>query len=105
MHRAPTYLTDTLPVQGRRPPMQVTLHAEDDSLILALATAPGHAAVKHPPGPATVAQLQKMVAAEVGACKLGAWEAYTELDGSVAGWMTTVQGKGVAKMAETLAGG
>ena len=39
MHRAPTYLTDTLPGQGRRPPLDVTLHAEDHTLVLAVFSA------------------------------------------------------------------
>jgi len=102
MHRERYFLTDTLPGQGRRPPLQVTLHAEDDSLVLAVASAPGHAAPKHPPGPATVQQLHRIVTAEVGACQIGAWEPYKDLDGSLVGWMTTVAGEGTIKAAQAL---
>jgi len=102
MHRHPNYLTDTIPGQGRRPPLEVTLHAEDEALILAVALTPGKKAPKHPPGPATLASLVSMVAAEVGPCALGDWEPYAELDGSQAGWMTSVLGEGVASKAKAL---
>ena len=102
MHRASTYLTDTLPGQGRRPPLEITLHAEDDGLVLAVCTANGHPAPKHPPGKATVDILARMVKAEVGNCRLGDWEAFAEVGGARAGWMTTVRGRGVAKVAAAL---
>ncbi|MCK6506513.1 hypothetical protein L6R53_24590 [Myxococcota bacterium] len=91
-----------IPVQGRRPPLEVTLHAEEDELFLAVSGAPGHPTPKHPPGPATLAQLVSMVAQEVGACALGDWQAFTDRDGSPAGWMTQVQGAGVAQAAAAL---
>ena len=105
MHRAPTYLTDTLPGQGRRPPLDVTLHAEDDNLVLAVYSAEGHAAPKHPPGEATLRTLERMLKAEVGTCRLGDWEAFAEVGGARAGWMTTVRGRGVAGVVEALGEG
>ena len=102
MHRAPSYFSDTLPGQGRRPPLDVTLHAEDDTLVLAVCTANGHAALKNPPGPATVEDLLSMLKAEVGTCRLGDWEAFAEVDGARAGWMTTVRGRGVADVVSRL---
>ena len=105
MHRAPSYFSDTLPGQGRRPPLDVTLHAEDDTLVLAVFSAEGHAAPKHPPGEATLRTLERMVKAEVGTCRLGDWEAFAEVDGARAGWMTTVRGKGVADVVSRLGEG
>lgn len=105
MQHHPNYLTDTIPGQGRRPPLEVTLHAEDDELVLAVAPAIGKKTPKNPPGPATIASLVSMVATEVGACTFGEWEPYAELDGSRAGWMTTVLGAGTRSMAARLADG
>lgn len=102
MQRTGNYLSTIIPVQGRRPPLEVTLHAEDDSLVLAVSGAPGHPTPKHPPGPATLAQLVTMVSAEVGACALGEWESFADRDGTPAGWMTNVQGAGVARAARSL---
>jgi hypothetical protein len=102
MQRNGTYYFASIPVQGRRPPLEITLHAEDDELILAVSGAPGHATPKHPPGPATLAQLVSMVAEEIGACALGEWQSFADRDGSTAGWMTRVQGAGVAKAAADL---
>ena len=56
----------------------------------------------HPPGEATLRTLERMLKAEVGTCRLGHWEAVAEVDGARAGWMTTVKGKGVAKVAAAL---
>ena len=45
-----------------------------------------------------------MVKADVGTCQLGHWEAFAEVDGTAAGWMTTVKCRGVAKVAAALGG-
>ena len=47
-------------------------------------------------------QLHRIVTAEVGACQIGAWEPYKDLDGSLVGWMTTVAGEGTIKAAQAL---
>ena len=43
-----------------------------------------------------------MVKTEVGTCELGDCEAFDEVDGARAGWMTTVRGRGVAGVVEAL---
>lgn len=101
MHRAPTYLTDTLPVRGRGP-LRVTLHAEDDTLVLAVSPANGDPAPEHPPANVTLRYLRRMVEAVVGTCRLGAWEPFDEVDGTRAGWATTVRGRRVAEVVSWL---
>lgn len=102
MQRDRSFLTALLPGQGRRPPLQVTLHAEDTTLVLAVSSANGHPAPKHPPGPATIQDLAELVKSEVGVCRLGSWESFAEVGGTPAGWMTTVEGRGVSRTLELL---
>ncbi len=102
MHREPHYLTAEIPGQGRRPPMRITLHAEDDALVLAVDAEPGHRAPKHAPGRATRKLIERLVSEEVGECSFGSWEPYEDLDGSPAGWMTTVAGPKVKSTVKSL---
>ena len=69
---------------------------------MAVFSSNGHPAPKHPPGKATVEDLVRMVKAEVGSCRFGDWESFKEVGGVKAGWMATVRGKGVAKVAASL---
>ena len=46
-----------------------------------------------------------MLKAEVGTCQLGDWEPFAEIDGVRAGWMSTVRGRGVARVVSQLGEG